>query len=335
MFKRIKKLGLGLALVSVVALFSAAPVSAKDFKVVVLYQIGGKFDRSFNEAAFRGAKIFRRVTRNRFAEFEPTDEAQFEPALRRFAEEKFDLIVAIGIPYAQHLRKVAAEFPDQNFTSIDGLIDLPNVQSILFKEHEGSFLVGMLAAMKARKGTIGFIGGMDVPLIRRFAVGYAEGARHVNPRIKLIESTVGTDEMAWKNPDRGAELALDQFERGAEVIFAAAGGSGLGVLHAAHDAGKLAIGVDSNQNRIHPGFVLTSMVKRVDLAVSETMTAAVNGTWKPGVTVLGLRENGVDYTLDDDNRALITEEMKSRVEEAKRQIVAGEIVVTDAMSTAP
>ncbi|MFQ5533376.1 MAG: BMP family protein [Sphingomonadales bacterium] len=315
------------------ALVNGAPATARDAQFVLLYDLGGKFDRSFNESAFKGAKIFRRVTKVRFQDFEPTNEAQFEQGLRRFAQRKANLVVAVGISYAVPLRNVAREFPNQRFAVIDASVDLPNVQSILFKEHEGSFLVGMLAAMKAENGAVGFVGGMDIPLIRRFAVGYAEGARHVNPDIRVIENMIGATPLAWTDPIKGAELARSQFARGADVIFAAAGPSGLGVLQAARDVEKLAIGVDSNQNHIQPGYVLTSMLKRVDLAVYEAMLSAHDGSWKPGVIIKGLKEDGVTYTLDDDNRALITAEMKNRVEEARRQIVAGDIVVTDAMST--
>lgn len=316
------------------ALLALAPALADDFKPVVIYDLGGKFDRSFNEAAYNGAEIYARETGGTYRDFEPSNEAQFEQALRRFARRKADLIVAVGISYAVPMRNVAREFPDQLFTVIDAIVEAPNVQSIVFKEHEGSFLVGMIAAMTTKSGTVGFIGGMDIPLIRRFAVGYEEGARYVRPDIKLYKNMVGTTGAAWNDPIKGAELANSQYARGADVIFSAAGPTGLGVIQAAADAGKFAIGVDSNQNHIRPGHVLTSMLKRVDLAVARSMKAARNGTWEPGLTVLGLKESGVDYAVDEYNRALITEEMTARLEEARKKIISGEIIVTDAMADA-
>lgn len=305
---------------------------ADDFKPFLIYDLGGKFDRSFNEAAYRGAEMFKEKTGNAYRDFEPSNEAQFEQALRRFARRGADLIVAVGISYAVPMRNVAREFPDQRFTVIDAIVDAPNVQSIVFREHEGSFLVGMLAAMKTETDTIGFIGGMDIPLIRRFALGYVEGARYINPDMVIIQQMVGTTGAAWNDPIKGAELARSQFSRGADIIFSAAGPTGLGVIQAAEDAGKFAIGVDSNQNHIRPGFVLTSMLKRVDLAVAGALEAALNGTWEPGLTVLGLAEAGVDYAMDEHNASLVSEAMIASLEEAKLKIISGEIVVTDAMA---
>ncbi len=323
------------ALVANLAAFlPLAPAQAADFKPIVIYDLGGKFDRSFNEAAYNGAEIYARETGGTYRDFEPTNEAQFEQALRRFARRKADLIVAVGISYAVPMRNVAREFPDQRFTVIDAIVEAPNVQSIVFKEHEGSFLVGMIAGMTTKSGTVGFIGGMDIPLIRRFAVGYEEGAKYVRPDIRIYKNMVGTTGSAWNDPIKGAELANSQYARGADVIFSAAGPTGLGVIQAAADAGKFAIGVDSNQNHIRPGSVLTSMLKRVDLAVSRSMIAARAGTWEAGLTVLGLKESGVDYAVDEHNRALISEEMTARLEEARGKIISGEIIVTDAMADA-
>lgn len=311
------------------------PATAQDFSAALIYDLGGKFDRSFNEAAFNGAELFRSETGITYRDFEPTNEAQFEQALRRFARRGTDIIIAVGISYAVPLRNVAREFPDQRFTVIDAEVDAPNVQSILFKEQEGAYLVGMLAAMKTETGTIGFIGGMDIPLIRRFAVGYVEGARRVNPDIKVLQNMVGATGAAWNDPIKGGELARGQYARGADIIFAAAGPTGLGVIQAAADEDRLAIGVDSNQNHIQPGHVLTSMLKRVDLAVYRALTAAKDGTWQPGVTVLGLAEGGVDYAVDENNEALITDDMRAALEAAKSEIIMGEIVVTDAMADSP
>jgi len=206
------------------------------------------------------------------------------------------------------------------------------VQSIVFKEHEGSFLVGMAAAMASKTGKVGFVGGMDIPLIRRFALGYEEGARYVNPKIEIFQNMTGTTPAAWNDPTRGGELARSQFDRGADVVYAAAGATGLGVLQAAKDKGRLAIGVDSNQNHIHPGTILTSMIKRVDLAVYETFKAAKDGTLKGGVRSLGVAEGGVGYAIDQNNRSLITPDMEKRLQQARADIVAGKIKVTDYMA---
>ncbi len=306
--------------------------SGQEFKAAVIYDLGGKFDRSFNEAAYNGAEMFREKTGIAYRDFEPTNEAQFEQALRRFARRGHDLVVAVGISYAVPLRNVAREFPDQRFVVIDARVDAPNVQSILFKEHEGSYLVGILAAMYSKNDTIGFIGGMDIPLIRRFALGYREGAQSVTPTIKILQNMVGTTGAAWNDPIKGGELARSQFSRGADVIFSAAGPTGIGVIQAARDAERLSIGVDSNQNHIQPGYVLTSMLKRVDLAVFRALMAARDGSWKPGIEVLGLAEGGVDYALDEHNAALISKEMLAAVEAAKAAIISGEIVVSDAMA---
>ena len=180
------------------------------------------------------------------------------------------------------------------------------MQSIVFKEHEGSFLVGMAAAMASKTGKVGFVGGMDIPLIRKFALGYEEGAKYVNPKIEIFQNMTGTTPAAWNDPTRGGELARSQFDRGADVVYAAAGATGLGVLQAAKDKGRLAIGVDSNQNHLHPGTILTSMIKRVDLAVYEAFKTAKDGTWKAGVRNLGVAESGVGYSVDEHNRKLIT-----------------------------
>jgi len=242
------------------------------------------------------------------------------------------VVVGIGFSQASGMEKVAREFPNLKFAIVDAVVDLPNVQSIVFKEHEGSFLVGMAAAMASKTGKVGFVGGMDIPLIRRFALGYEEGAKYVNARIEIFQNMTGTTPAAWNDPTRGGELARSQFDRGADVVYAAAGATGLGVLQAAKDKGRLAIGVDSNQNHIHPGSILTSMIKRVDLAVYETFKAAKDGTLKGGVRALGVAESGVGYSLDQYNRSLITPEMEKRLQQARADIVAGKIKVTDYMA---
>ena len=198
---------------------------------------------------------------------------------------------------------------------------------MVFKEHEGSFLVGMAAALASKTGKVGFVGGMDIPLIRNFAFGYEQGVKHVNPDAEVIVNYTGTTPAAWNDPARGGELAIGQFGQGADVVYAAAGATGLGVLQAAADKGKLSIGVDSNQNYLHPGSVLTSMMKRVDVAVHDAFTAAKGGTWKGGTEALGLKEEGVDYALDDNNRPVLTPEMQAKIDEAKQAIIDGKLVV--------
>jgi basic membrane protein A len=305
---------------------------AQSFFPAIVFDMGGKFDKSFNEAAYAGAERFKKETGVAYREFEVTAEAQREQALRTMARRGSQVVVGIGFGQASGMEKVAREYPNLRFAIVDAVVDLPNVQSIVFKEHEGSFLVGMAAAMASKTGKIGFVGGMDIPLIRRFAVGYAEGARYVNPKIEVYQNMTGTTPAAWNDPTRGGELARSQFDRGADVVYAAAGATGLGVLQAAKDKGRVAIGVDSNQNHIQPGTVLTSMIKRVDLAVYESFKTARDGTWRPGVRSLGVAEGGVGYSLDQYNRSLITPEMERRLEQARADIVAGKIKVTDYMA---
>src|SRR5262247_1867032 len=321
-----------LALILAAATAPSGRARAQEFAPALVFDMGGKFDKSFNEAAFNGAERFKKETGIAYREFEVTSEAQREQALRNMARRGSPIVVAVGFSQASGMEKVAREFPSVKFTLIDAVVGLPNVQSIVFKEHEGSFLVGMAAAMVSKTGKIGFVGGMDIPLIRKFALGYEEGARYVNPKIEVFQNMTGTTPAAWNDPTRGGELARSQFDRGADVIYAAAGATGLGVLQAAKDKGKLAIGVDSNQNYLYPGTMLTSMVKRVDLAVYESFKFAREGVWQPGVRTLGVAEGGVGWALDDNNRKLITPEMERRLQEARADIIAGKIKVTDFMA---
>jgi basic membrane protein A len=325
-----RRLGFFSALV--VAALSTFAYAQSTIKPAVVYANGGKFDKSFNEGVSNGVKRFTDETKIQVVDFEPVNETQFEQAQRRFAQRGQDPIIAVGFSQAVALEKVAKEFPKTRFTIIDMMVDLPNVQSVLFKEQEGSFLVGVLAALKSQSGKIGFVGGMDIPLIRRFECGYRQGIKYVNPKAELIANMTGTTPAAWNDPGRGAELAKGQFDRGVDVVYAAAGNTGTGVLQAAKDRGKFAIGVDSNQNYIHPGTMLTSMMKRVDLAAYQSFKTALDGTWKAGLTVLGLKEGGVDWALDQYNEKLVTPEMKAKVEAAKADIIAGKINVHDYMS---
>ncbi|MFQ5972094.1 MAG: BMP family protein [Alphaproteobacteria bacterium] len=315
-----------LTAVAASALIATAAL-AEDIKPAVVFDMGGKFDKSFNEGIFDGVQRFKDETGINYGEFEVTAEAQREQALRNFARRGFDPVIAVGFAQAPALEAVAAEFPDTRFSIIDAVVELPNVQSIIFKEHEGSFLVGVLAAMASETGKVGFVGGMDIGLIRRFACGYEQGVKYVNPDADVYQNMTGTTPAAWNDPVKGGELAKSQFDRGADVVYAAAGGTGLGVLQAAADTGNLSIGVDSNQNYLHPGSVLTSMLKRVDVAAYDVFKDASDGTWQPGVRNLGLAEEGVGWALDENNEALVTQEMRNQVADVAAKIVDGTIKV--------
>ncbi len=301
----------------------------------VVYSVGGKFDGSFNEAAFRGAERYKAETGVAYADFEIATAAQSEQALRSFAQRGFSPIVAIGFTHASALARVAPDFPDTRFSIVDSLVEAPNVQSIVFREQEGSYVVGILAAMASKSGVIGFVGGMDIPLIRKFACGYILGARSADPQVKVLVNMTGPTPAAWSDPVRGAELARSQIEQGADVVIQAAGGTGIGVLQAAADAGVLGIGTDSNQNGLHPGQVLTSMRKRVDVAVYESFKTARDGGWRRGLQVLGLAEGGLDWVFDQHNRTLITTQMDVAAKAAEAGIAEGTIRVHDASTNGP
>jgi basic membrane protein A len=319
----------GLALAGMLA---AGTASAADFKPAVIFDMGGKFDKSFNEAAYNGAEKFKAETGLDYLEFEITNESQRDQALRRMAQ-RADIVVAVGFGFSTPLETISAEFPDKKFVIIDSVVEKPNVQSVVFKEHEGSFLVGMAAALASKTGKVGFVGGMDIPLIRNFQYGYEQGVKHVTPDAEVIVNYTGTTPAAWNDPARGGELAIGQFGQGADVVYAAAGATGLGVLQAAADKGKYSIGVDSNQNHLHPGSVLTSMLKRVDVAVYNAFSQAKDGGWQPGVQSLGLKESGVDYALDENNRQILGPEIQAKLDEAKAAIIDGKLEVKDYYST--
>jgi basic membrane protein A len=293
----------------------------------VVFDMGGKFDKSFNEAAYNGMEKWKKETGKKYLEFEISNESQREQALRRMAEKGASPIIGIGFGQASAIEKLAKEFPKLQFAIIDMVVDLPNVQSVVFKEQEGSFLVGTMAAMASKTGKVGFVGGMDIPLIRKFQCGYEQGVKYANPKAEVFANMTGTTGAAWNDPARGGELAKAQFAKGADVVFAAAGGTGIGVYQAAKDSQKLAIGVDSNQNHLQPGTMLTSMVKGVDVAVYNVAKGH-----KPGISVLGLKEGGVGYALDANNAKLVTAEMKKKVEAAKADIISGKIKVADYMA---
>lgn len=346
------KVVLLLIIISCVLLISSCGTTTearKDckIKVGIVFDIGGKNDRSFNASAWEGVQRAEKDLPICLYDVEPGNPTSIEPAMRAFAEKNFDLIIGIGFAQGPIMQKVADDYPNIKFAIVDGVIfeadgktPKHNVASLVFREHEGSYLVGMLAAEKSKSGVLGFVGGMDIPLIHKFETGFEEGARSVNPNIRVVDNYVGVTDSAWNNPGKGKELALSQINQGADVIFTAAGNSGLGAFDAVEqygknaqgEANKFVIGVDSNQNGVKPGFVLTSMVKRVDNAVYDVVKEVLSGNFKGGFHVFGLDKDGVAYALDDNNKMLITPEMLKKIEEAKSKIVAGEIKVTDAMN---
>ena len=291
----------------------------------IIFDIGGKFDKSYNEAAWGGAEKWKAETGGTYREIEIQSEAQREQALRRLASAGSNPIVMTGFSFESPLSVVAPDFPDTNFTIIDSVVDLPNVKSIIFKEHEGSYLVGLIAAMTTSSNVVGFVGGMDIPLIRRFACGYVQGVKSVNPDIQVIQNMTGNDPSAWNDPIKGGELTKAQIAAGADIVYHAAGGTGVGVLQAAADAGIFGIGVDSNQNHLHPGSVLTSMLKRVDIAVYESFSEGEN--LEAGVFSFGVNEDGVGYALDENNAPLLSDSVLAAASEAKSAIIDGSITV--------
>lgn len=316
-------------------------------KVGIVFDIGGKNDRSFNAAAWEGVRRAERELPICLYDVEPGNPTSIEPSMRAFAEKGFDLIIGVGFAQGPIMANVAEDYPGIHFAIVDGVIfeddgktPKANVASLVFREHEGSYLVGMIAAATSKTGTLGFIGGMDIPLIHKFETGFEEGARSVNPRIKVVDNYVGVTDAAWNNPGKGKELALSQINQGADIIFTAAGNSGLGAFDAVEQFGKgkdgiankFVIGVDSNQNGVKPGYVLTSMVKRVDNAVFDVVKEVLEGKFAGGFHVFGLDKDGVGYAMDNNNRSLIPATLIERVESAKSRIVSGEIKVTDAMA---
>jgi basic membrane protein A and related proteins len=328
-------------------------------RVGIVFDIGGKDDRSFNAAAWAGVKCAETgmlldghtscgkpplgiVLRD----VEPGTPTSIEPAMRAFAERAYDLVIGVGFTQAPIMQIVARDYPDVQFAIIDGVIfeddgktPKRNVASLVFNEHEGSYLVGVIAAKTSRTGTLGFVGGMDIPLIRRFEQGYEQGARAARPDIRIVQNYVGVTDAAWNNPGKGKELSMAQIGKGADVIFAAAGNSGLGVFDAVEQAGmqngranRYVIGVDSNQNAVKPGFVLTSMIKRVDTAVYDIVKDVVERKFKGGFHVFGLESDGVGYVVDEYNKDLISADAIREAEEARKKIIAGQIKVVDAMA---
>ena len=307
--------------------------------VGIVFDIGGKDDRSFNAAAWEGVKRAARDFPIVLRDVEPGDPTSIEPAMRAFAERGYDLIIGVGFSQTPIIETVAKDYPNISFVIVDGVSQLPNVASLIFKEHEGAYLVGMIAAMTSKTGTLGFLGGMDIPLIHKFEVGYEEGAHAVNPQVNVVPNYIGVTDTAWNDPVKGKELARTQIERGADIIFAAAGNSGLGAFDAVEQYGKddqgraqkLVIGVDSNQNWVKPGFVLTSMVKRVDNAVYQIVKDRVANQFAGGLHVYGLENEGIGYAVDEYNKDLIPPATIRAVDQARKKIIDGQIKVTNAM----
>jgi basic membrane protein A len=305
------------------------PVRAADLRVALVLDKGGRDDKSFNAAAYEGAAKAKQELGILLKYVEATDDAAIESMFRSFAEKKFDLIIGIGFAMAESVKKVGAKYPGLKFAIVDAEVNLPNVRSLLFEEQQGSFVVGAIAGLMTKTNAVGFLGGMDVKLIRRFQMGFAAGVRKANPKALLITNYVGVTSDAWNNPAKAKELALAQYNQGADIIFAAAGASNYGLFDAAEDKKKFAIGVDSNQNWVKPGYVLTSMLKRVDLAVYRVIQDARDGKFTGGTVREGLKEQGVDYAVDKFNDKLLPQDVRQKVDAIKAEIVSGKIQVPD------
>lgn len=323
--------------ISLLALFTAcfatfsaqAQPKAKFEPAIVYLYSSNESDRAFIDAARAGLERAQRAFGVKVPEYRMKSSDDISATIKKVADSGASPIIAVGYQNVMPVLNLAERYPQTRFTVIDGLVPplFPNVQSIIFKDHEGAFLVGMIAAKVAKNDHVGFIGGMDIPLIRNFSHGFAQGARYAKPKVRIDVDMVGSGPEAWSDPQAAHDLALQQFEAGADVIFAAAGGSGLGVLEAADRSGKYAIGVDTNQNGLFPGHVLTSMVKRVDIAVYDTLKTSHEGKWSPGIKYLGIREGALDYAVDNNNRKLISESLIEEVAMAKERIMNGIITV--------
>ncbi len=309
-------------------IFFTSPAFGK-LKLGLVLDKGGVDDKSFNASAYKGALQARDRLRMEVKYVEATDDNAYETLLRGFAEKKYDLIIAVGIGQASAVKKVAAQYPNNKFVIIDSEVNAPNVRSLLFKEHEGSYLVGAIAALMSKSGKIGFIGGMDIPLIRRFQMGYEAGAKKINPKTEIFSNYIGVTSEAWNNPPKAKEIALSQYGKNADVIFAAAGASGIGLFDAAEEKKKFAIGVDSNQNWVKPGFILTSMMKRVDTAVFLTCDDFAGGAFTSGTKQYGLMSGAIDYSLDEHNKKLLSKDIISKIDKLKEDIVSNRIKVPD------
>ena len=325
-------------------------------KVGIVLSVGGKGDKSFNDAAITGLEKAKQELGIEYKYIEPREMAQDEESLRFLAEQGMDLVIAVGFLMEKPLEKVAQEYPDVKFAIIDAVVDQPNVASLVFKEHEGSFLAGVLAAMLTQTEKVGFVGGMKIPLIEKFQAGYEHGVEYVNEtegkNVQVLAAYAGNTGKAFNDPAKGKELALSQIAQGADIVYHASGGTGQGVFEAAAEKGILAIGVDSNQNWMYPGTIVASMLKRVDVAVFETVKAVKEGTYQAGVQVFGVEDNGVGLTdldkvteiekigVENDPEKIekiqklkdsIPQEVKDKIAEIREKIINGEIVVRDSL----
>jgi basic membrane protein A len=301
-------------------------------QVGLVFDIGGRGDKSFNDAAYAGLERARTELGAQYTTLETSEGADREAQLRQLAAGPSQVIFGVGFLFSDDVKSLAKEFPDKKFACIDFTVTPgeslpPNLVALTFKEEEGSYLVGALAALVSRTHDVGFVGGMEIPLIQKFQAGYAAGVHAVDPKCAVQVKYAGNTGAAFKDPTKGKELALAEYQAGADIIFHASGSTGLGVFEAARDLHKLAIGVDSDQYHEAPGFILTSMVKRVDTAVFETIKAVKENRYHAGVQHLGLAEGGVSWVDDANNKALIPDAVKARVDSLQAQIVAGKIVV--------
>jgi len=303
--------------------------SGARIRVGVVFDKGGRDDRSFNSAAWRGLERAKQDLGIDGKYVEAMDDNAYEPAIRTFARKKFDLVTAVGFSQAEPVSRVAADFPDRRFALVDSVSPQPNVRSLVFGDHEGAFLAGAAAALKSSTGKVGFIGGMDVPLIRRFDMGFKAGARHIRKDVQVFSNFVGVTVDSWNNPPKAKELALAQYNNDVDVIYVAAGASNAGVFDAAGAKSRYAIGTDSNQNGMRPGRVLTSILKRIDVAVFQTISDVRDGKFTAGKMEFGVANGGIDYAVDRHNEGVLTPELRARLDDIKRQIASGAIKVPD------
>ena len=322
-------LGFLVLLIATAGVSEPSAHAEKKLRVGLVLDKGGRDDKSFNSSAFRGAKDAETKLGIELKVVESSDDTSIEPSLRSFAQRGYQLVIGIGFVMVAAVKKVAKEFPKTQFLLVDAIADLPNVRSVQFAEHEGSFLVGAIAALTSKKGKVGFVGGMDIPLIRRFELAYRSGAKYANPKVEIFSNYVGSSSDAWRNPMKAKELTLAQYRKDADIVFQAAGASGLGVFDAAEETKRLAIGVDSNQNWVKPGRILTSMIKRVDLAVYQAIEDAANGKFTGGTTSLGLADGGIGFAVDENNRAILSPEVEKKANELKAQIIKKAVKVPD------
>ncbi len=308
---------------------SAAPVKPKYSPALIYLYSGNDNDNSFINSAQNGINRIEREVRTKVAITQMTTSDDPTVVIKKIADAGATPILLLGNQNVEPVLKLAERYPHTTFTIIDGLVPplYPNVQSILFKDHEGAFLVGIIAGKMSKTGVVGFIGGMDIPLIRNFATGFTQGVKYAAEDARVDVQMIGTTSDAWSNPTKAHALAIAEYKANADVIFSAAGGSGIGVLRAAHETGKFAIGVDTNQNGLFPGRVLTSLVKRVDVAVYETLKNSYDGSWSAGIKYLGIKEGALDYAVDQNNSGLISERLIEQVATAKDKIISGAIVV--------